>query len=106
MARWVPWFLVTRSAPVALRPVCRSALQVLNKVDMKTRPNILFIMADQLAASALAAYGHKLVKTPNLDRIAARGTVFESLPGAGIHKLGPAVGRRDRDPLCTREGQG
>jgi choline-sulfatase len=42
------------------------------------RPNILFIMADQLAASALAAYGHKLVKTPNLDRLAARGTVFEN----------------------------
>ena len=41
-------------------------------------PNILFIMADQLAASALAAYGHKLVKTPHLDRLAARGTVFEN----------------------------
>ena len=41
-------------------------------------PNVLFIMADQLAASALAAYGHKLVKTPNLDRIAARGAVFEN----------------------------
>ncbi len=41
-------------------------------------PNILFVMADQLAASALAAYGHKLVKTPHLDRIAARGTVFEN----------------------------
>jgi choline-sulfatase len=41
-------------------------------------PNILFIMADQLAAIALAAYGHKLVKTPNLDRLAARGTVFEN----------------------------
>ena len=41
-------------------------------------PNILFIMADQLAASALAAYGHKLVKTPHLDRLAARGTVFDN----------------------------
>ncbi len=45
---------------------------------MKSRPNILFIMADQLAASALAAYGHKLVKTPNLDRLAAQGAVFEN----------------------------
>ena len=42
------------------------------------RPNILFIMADQLAANALAAYGHKLVKTPHLDRLAARGTLFEN----------------------------
>ncbi len=45
---------------------------------MTKAPNILFIQADQLAASALAAYGHKLVKTPNLDRLAARGTVFEN----------------------------
>ncbi len=45
---------------------------------MKSQPNILFIMADQLAASALAAYGHKLVKTPNLDRLAAEGSVFEN----------------------------
>ena len=45
---------------------------------MKSRPNILFIQADQLAASVLSAYGHKLVKTPHLDRIAARGAVFEN----------------------------
>ena len=45
---------------------------------MTQRPNILFIQADQLAASVLAAYGHKLVKTPNLDRIAAQGAVFEN----------------------------
>ncbi|MBL8385922.1 MAG: choline-sulfatase [Burkholderiales bacterium] len=45
---------------------------------MKRPPNILFIMADQLAAGVLAAYGHKLVRTPNLDRLAARGTVFEN----------------------------
>ncbi|MFN0182734.1 MAG: choline-sulfatase [Aquabacterium sp.] len=38
----------------------------------------MFIMADQLAASALAAYGHPLVKTPHLDRLAERGTVFEN----------------------------
>src|SRR6185503_14678052 len=42
------------------------------------RPNILFIMADQLAARYLAAYGHKLVKTPHLDRLAREGVVFEN----------------------------
>ncbi|TAG45117.1 MAG: choline-sulfatase [Betaproteobacteria bacterium] len=45
---------------------------------MTKRPNILFIQADQLAASVLAAYGNKVVKTPNLDRIAAQGAVFEN----------------------------
>lgn len=35
-------------------------------------------MADQLRHSSLAAYGHKLVKTPHLDRLAAEGAVFEN----------------------------
>ncbi|RBO83294.1 choline-sulfatase [Marinomonas aquiplantarum] len=41
-------------------------------------PNILFIMADQLAASALSAYGHTVTKTPNLDKLAKQGVVFDS----------------------------
>ena len=42
------------------------------------KPNILFIMADQLAAQFLPFHGHKLVKTPNLSRLAAEGVVFEN----------------------------
>lgn len=45
---------------------------------MSSQPNILFIQADQLAASVLPFYGHPLVKTPHLDRLAAMGTVFEN----------------------------
>jgi choline-sulfatase len=41
------------------------------------RPNILLVMADQLAARWLPAYGHDVVSAPNLDRLAAAGTVFE-----------------------------
>ena len=36
------------------------------------RPNVLLIMADDLN-NDLGTYGHPLVKTPNLDRLAARG---------------------------------
>ncbi|MBI2254306.1 MAG: choline-sulfatase [Proteobacteria bacterium] len=43
-----------------------------------SRPNILFVMFDQLAALSLPAYGHRLVKTPHLDALAARGTLFEN----------------------------
>jgi len=42
------------------------------------RPNILMIMADQCPAPALGAYGHRVVKTPNLDALAGRGVVFEN----------------------------
>jgi len=38
-----------------------------------TRPNILFIMADDHAAKAISAYGSRLNRTPNIDRIAQGG---------------------------------
>ncbi len=43
-----------------------------------SRPNILFIQADQLAANALSPYGNKTVKAPNIDRLADEGVVFEN----------------------------
>ncbi len=42
------------------------------------KPNILFVMADQLAARYLPFHGHPLVQTPNLSRLAAKGVVFEN----------------------------
>ena len=41
-----------------------------------SRPNILFIMADDHAAHALSCYGSKINQTPNLDRIAKEGMRF------------------------------
>lgn len=41
-------------------------------------PNLLLIMADQMAASALPVYGHELVKAPNIEALAADGVVFDS----------------------------
>jgi arylsulfatase A-like enzyme len=38
--------------------------------------NFLVVVADQLRADALGAFGNAMARTPNLDRLAARGTVF------------------------------
>jgi len=38
-----------------------------------TRPNIIFIMADDHAAHAISAYGSRVNRTPNIDRIANQG---------------------------------
>src|SRR5258708_3893061 len=38
--------------------------------------NILFIMCDQLRADYLSCYGHPYLKTPYIDQLAARGTLF------------------------------
>ena len=45
---------------------------------MAKRPNILFIMADQLAPQVLSAWGGSRVRTPHLDRLAEEGVVFEN----------------------------
>lgn len=41
-----------------------------------SRPNIVFIMADDLGYGNLGCFGQKRIKTPNLDRMAAEGMRF------------------------------
>lgn len=43
-----------------------------------TQPNILIIMADQLAPHFTGAYGHKIAQTPHLDALAERGMRFDA----------------------------
>jgi len=44
---------------------------------MTRPPNILLIMADQLAAPALSCYGHPVVRAPHLDRLSRDSLVFD-----------------------------
>ncbi|MBD0405066.1 sulfatase [Flammeovirga sp. EKP202] len=56
------------------------ANQVAQQQDQaeKKRPNILFIMSDDHAYQAISAYSDKLIKTPNIDRIANEGMRFDN----------------------------
>lgn len=54
-----------------LIPACQKA-----DITAKTRPNIIFIMADDHAAHAVSAYGSRINRTPNIDRIANEGIRF------------------------------
>lgn len=48
-----------------------------SQADEPKKPyNVLFIISDDLTATALSCYGNKACETPNIDRIAARGTRF------------------------------
>lgn len=42
------------------------------------QPNIIFMMADDHAAHAISAYGSRINKTPNIDRIATDGMRFDN----------------------------
>jgi choline-sulfatase len=44
----------------------------------RKQPNILLVMCDQLTAIALSAYGNRVCRTPNIDRLAEQGSVFEN----------------------------
>lgn len=45
---------------------------------MKTQPNLLIIMSDQHNARVMGCAGHDVIRTPNLDRLAASGVLFDA----------------------------
>ena len=64
---------------------------------MTDRPNILLFMVDQLTSFVLSAYGGTECRTPNIDALAARGTVFENAycayPLCAPSRFGTMAGR-------------
>ena len=76
-ALWLPiWILLLLATAPA-----RSAdpkLSILEKklAALHSKPNIIFILADDLGYGELGCYGQKRIKTPNLDRLATEGTRF------------------------------
>ncbi len=42
------------------------------------RPNILLIMSDEHDAAVTGCYGHPVAQTPNLDRLASEGVIFDN----------------------------
>ena len=73
---------------------CKSELAglIANKTQ---RPNIIFILADDLGYGDLGCYGQKHIKTPNIDRIAAEGIRFTQ------HYAGSTVCAPSRCVLMT-----
>jgi len=53
-------------------------LNLLAQVAQENNLNVLFIMTDQHNARALGCYGHPVVQTPNMDRLAEEGVRFEN----------------------------
>jgi arylsulfatase A-like enzyme len=65
------------------------------RADKPPRPNIIFILADDLGYGDLGCYGQKEIATPNIDRIAAEGMRFTD------HYAGSTVCAPSRCSLMT-----
>ncbi|HEU0038904.1 MAG TPA: sulfatase [Verrucomicrobiae bacterium] len=46
--------------------------------EASARPNIIFILVDDLRWDALSCMGHPVAKTPNIDRLAKEGALFKN----------------------------
>jgi arylsulfatase A-like enzyme len=68
-------------------PLFLSALLFLGSTVacLAAKPNVIFILADDLGYGDLGAFGQKHIKTPNLDRLAAEGVRFtQAYAGATV----------------------
>lgn len=65
---------------------------------MTTKPNILILFSDQHARRFSGCYGHPVVRTPNLDRLASSGLRFEGAvcnsPLCGPSRMALMTGQR------------
>jgi len=75
---------------------------------MTKRPNVLWIMADQLRFDYLSCYGHPHLQTPHLDALAARGVRFNKAyvqsPVCGPSRMSAYTGRYVRSHGSTWNG--
>src|SRR5215204_46180 len=51
--------------------------------SQKNRPNIIYIMTDDMGYADLSCYGRKDYQTPNLDKLASEGMMFRQAYSAG-----------------------
>src|SRR5690625_2403329 len=73
------------------------------------KPNILWICTDQQRFDALGCYGNENVKTPNIDKLAQNGVLFENAfcqsTICSPSRTSFLTGRYPRTTKCTQNGQ-
>ena len=70
-------FNLIKFTAIGLFLVAGCFVQLISAQKTSTKkPNIIFILADDLGYGDLGSYGQRLVKTPNLDQLAKEGTRF------------------------------
>ena len=85
---------VAAGAALAFPCVCRSAEKA-TSAEAADKPNVIYIMADDLGYGDLGCYGQKRIKTPSIDKMAAEGIRFTE------HYAGSTVCAPSRCVLMT-----
>jgi len=93
----LPTLLATMSK---LRLLLLTALILTGCASEERAPNIIYILADDLGYNELGAYGQTIIRTPNLDRLAADGIRFTQ------HYSGSPVCAPSRGTLLTGKHTG
>jgi arylsulfatase A-like enzyme len=76
--------LLTRETLVSTILVTASSLAIEGNTGVQdSRPNIIFIMADDLGYGDLGCYGQERIKTPNIDKLASEGMRFTQAYSGG-----------------------
>lgn len=59
-----------------VKGACLALLPVAGAMKAQEKPNVVVILADDLASNEISCYGGQNLKTPNIDRIAEEGVRF------------------------------
>jgi arylsulfatase A-like enzyme len=100
---WKFLLLIGLSSPTMLAPgrLCLAVLGLFSPPTLaEDRPNLIWIMADDLGYGELGCYGQKIVSTPNLDLMASEGLRFTRF------YAGACVCAPSRSVLMTGQHQG
>ncbi|HEY8458867.1 MAG TPA: arylsulfatase [Blastocatellia bacterium] len=89
-----------RKRPGALIAALVVASFAFGAAPAQTRPNVVFIQADDLGYGDLSVYGQRKFKTPNIDRLAAEGMRFTQ------YYAGSTVCAPSRSALMTGQHTG
>ena len=77
---WTPFLIAQGNRPGSFKPspVTEAALRAASVVAAPRRPNILIMYTDDQAQKCLGIMGNKHIQTPNMDRLAKRGVLFNN----------------------------
>lgn len=92
--------LNSSSVMLSTLALCATATTCCAENKSADKPNVIYILADDLGYGDLGCYGQTMIQTPNIDRLAAQGMLFTQ------HYSGCTVSAPSRSTLLTGQHTG